>query len=151
MITAIPWASRGVNQNRVLILVVSERSGNLKGNPRGLCNYHVRGEVGGILLTKPPLPRYKSLWPSPFIPFGNPSFPSTHTLFLFIYFTPRDLVRHSLACPCLSRHILPLPWSCLRHSLPFMTICGFLAIVPRTKIASIHIPAVTLLPIKSDI
>lgn len=32
-----------------------------------------------------------------------------------------------------------------------MTICGSLAIVPRTKIASIHIPATILLPIKSDI
>lgn len=35
--------------------------------------------MGGILLTKPPLPRYKALCPPPFLPFGNPSFPSTHT------------------------------------------------------------------------
>ncbi len=151
VIPAIPWASRGLNRNRVLILVVSERSGGLKGNPRGLCNYHVRGAVDGILLTKPPSSHYKSSWPSPFLPFGKPSFPFTPTFFLFIYFTPRDLFRHSLACPCLSRPILPSPWSCLRQILPSMTIRGFLHIVPRTSIASIHIPAPILPPTKSDI
>ena len=81
----------------MLILVVSERSASLKGNPRGLCNYHVRGAVGGILLTKPPLPYYKCSWPSPFLPFGNTS---PHALFIYLLYTSRPI--STFAC-------MPLP------------------------------------------
>ncbi len=108
--------------------------------------------MGGILLTKrPPFSRLKTSWLATYSP-SAPLLSFQLTLFLFIYFTPpSDLFRHSLACPCLSRPILPSPGSCLRHSLPFLTIRGFLPIVPHTLVASIHIPAINQPPTKNDI
>ena len=100
----------------------------------------------GFFLPNHPSRVIRASDPRQTFPSAIPPFLPPHTLFLFIYFTPRDLFRHSLACPCLSRPILPLPWSCLRRTSPYMTICGTLATVPRTKIASTHTPAAILLP-----
>ena len=115
MIPAIPLASRGLNQNRVLILVVSERSDSLKGNPRGLCSFIVRGAAAGFFLPNPRRLCYKSSWLSPFLPFGNPSFPFTpHSFSYLSTLHPAshfDIRLHALASAALSflypGHVFP--------------------------------------------